>query len=757
MPDDYLPERDARSWLVDKPPAGLTPECWWRGRGESFRAEVALARSAGRPRANAVRDLWRTRSSGDTPVLLVVTYADGGSTKAATCGPVGEQPPVRWDLELEQTARLAAAVLDEPDGHAAVRLLLESLSEVEDALPGVRNDGLLALHDLSDGVPHRPDWQDACERALPLLSRFGRELVTGLGFGTESADALSVELLVDERRRALAVFLDDREDFDRAEPRFGNKSPVTHALNVAQRRGLPWVVLTRGRQIRLYSVNPDIGVGRRGRALTSFGLDLALLPADHAGYLDLVFSPRALDEGGTLEELLESSGRFAADLGARLRDRVYFDAVPTLATAVARHTTIGTPTEQELAAAYEQTLVILFRLLFVAYGEDRGLLPYETNELYREHSLKRLAVELTERRSRDELVFDPTHVDLWERVRALFRAVERGHTEWGVPPYGGIEIYNKPRFEYRDECFVILLINAWELLLKGLLSKHSQSIYYKKKRRQPYRTLSWNDALTRLETRKLWPDTAPPLLAVRRNLELLTVYRDNAVHYYNERNFGVLIYSLAQTSIVNYRDLMSVGFGQSLGDEITWQLLPLGLAPPVDPLEYLRQAGAEPATQRAVGDFIRLLGEATQELEAAGIDTGHLLTLFTVSLRSTKKITHADVVVGVGAAADDGGERVVVRPLDPNRSHPLFQKNILEDVGAELHGVTFTQYTFQAIAWRYGLKTNTTYCWIDDDTQRPRWSRDALIFLRNLTTEDIDAALVQFKARPKQGAFLEAA
>jgi hypothetical protein len=32
-----------------------------------------------------------------------------------------------------------------------------------------------------------------------------------------------------------------------------------------------------------------------------------------------------------------------------------------------------------------------------------------------------------------------------------------------------IEIYNKPGFQYRDECFVILLLNAWELFLKALL------------------------------------------------------------------------------------------------------------------------------------------------------------------------------------------------------------------------------------------------------------------------------------------------
>jgi hypothetical protein len=31
-----------------------------------------------------------------------------------------------------------------------------------------------------------------------------------------------------------------------------------------------------------------------------------------------------------------------------------------------------------------------------------------------------------------------------------------------------IEIYNKPRIEYRDECFVILLLNAWDPRRWGL-------------------------------------------------------------------------------------------------------------------------------------------------------------------------------------------------------------------------------------------------------------------------------------------------
>jgi hypothetical protein len=57
------------------------------------------------------------------------------------------------------------------------------------------------------------------------------------------------------------------------------------------------------------------------------------------------------------------------------------------------------------------------------------------------------------------------------------------------------------------------------------------------------------------------------------NLELLANYRDNAVHFYNVQDFGVLIYALAQTSIVNLRDLLDKAFNIDLGAEINWNLL----------------------------------------------------------------------------------------------------------------------------------------------------------------------------------------
>ena len=37
-----------------------------------------------------------------------------------------------------------------------------------------------------------------------------------------------------------------------------------------------------------------------------------------------------------------------------------------------------------------------------------------------------------------------------------------------------IEVYNKPDFRYREETFSILMVNAWELLLKSLYLEAKQ-------------------------------------------------------------------------------------------------------------------------------------------------------------------------------------------------------------------------------------------------------------------------------------------
>jgi len=208
-------------------------------------------------------------------------------------------------------------------------------------------------------------------------------------------------------------------------------------LAIAQDQSLPWLIVVRGTQLRLYPAKPDVGVGRKGRSETFVELDLALLTEEDAGYLPLLFAPSALVDDGTVVEILTASVDHASALGTRLRERVYVDVVPALAVAVARAMKADTGSEldeAELREAYHRTLIILFRLLFVAYAEDRGLLPYQRNPQYTKKALKSLAREFTDTPG---LEFDDDSHERWNDLLAVWRAVDDGNTAWDVPAYNG--------------------------------------------------------------------------------------------------------------------------------------------------------------------------------------------------------------------------------------------------------------------------------------------------------------------------------
>lgn len=72
-----------------------------------------------------------------------------------------------------------------------------------------------------------------------------------------------------------------------------------------------------------------------------------------------------------------------------------------------------------------------------------------------------------------------------------------------------IEIYNKPNFQNREQIFCILIVSAWETLLKARIvalnnNSHS-SIYvknsngrYKKNRNNEYLTIGLDEAISKL-------------------------------------------------------------------------------------------------------------------------------------------------------------------------------------------------------------------------------------------------------------------
>jgi hypothetical protein len=305
-----------------------------------------------------------------------------------------------------------------------------------------------------------------------------------------------------------------------------------------------------------------------------------------------------------------------------------------------------------------------------------------------------------------------------------------------------IEIYNKPQIEYRDECFTILLVNAWELLLKAVLAKNKQHIYYAKKRSEPYRTLSIQDAL--LQAKDYFPAHIS-YRPVAQNINMLVTYRNNAIHFYNQQGFGVIIYGLAQTSIINFKDLMHSVFNVDISNEMTISLLPLSFGIRPDPIEFLQQAKTDPPKNKAVAQFLKEISQATRELETQRLDTTRFLTVFTVTLQSVKKVSSADVVIAVKGEQDGAKPLIIERSVDPNVSHPLRAKDVIEKVGPEVAGIRFTTYTFQAIIWKCDIRNKPHLYWQSNRGEITRYSPEVPSILKKLTKNEIEVALRDYK------------
>ncbi len=409
----------------------FTSTCLALGRGASP-LEVVIASSSAAPSAATLRSAWKARNGDRAAPLLFVVLHD---QRASICGPAGSDPPAYVSLDRGQVERVCREALEQPDRNAAIRALREILPSLESRLAGLRNEGFLATHELQAGAPKRLDWETSGKKARAALGKRDTALLNALGFRVERLDGVTSILRSNDQRVAVAVLLAPDEAPESSSDRFAGLSPTSYALAVADREQVRWVVVLHGSRIRIHPTEVGVGVGRRGRVETFVQCDANHLADEHAAYLWLLCSAEALTRGASLDQIIEASGRFGSDLAERLRERVYEFVVPALAQGIVAARGIKRPSAKDLTETYEMALVVLFRLLFVAYAEDKDLLPYRWNGLYQRRSLKTKARDLAELASSGR-PFDAGNSQ-WNEVAALWRAVDRGNREWGVPAYDG--------------------------------------------------------------------------------------------------------------------------------------------------------------------------------------------------------------------------------------------------------------------------------------------------------------------------------
>jgi hypothetical protein len=145
------------------------------------------------------------------------------------------------------------------------------------------------------------------------------------------------------------------------------------------------------------------------------------------------------DTGQTFHDVaLHEGEQWKARVTGNL-SRVVFDGptMGTLATEIAGAAGLSGDrlTPAALEEVREGALILLYRLLFVFYAEDRNLLPDEV-EPYASYSITRLRMELARDRKAER-----THSrhgrGRWGQLVTVFRAIAHGDDDLGIPPYNG--------------------------------------------------------------------------------------------------------------------------------------------------------------------------------------------------------------------------------------------------------------------------------------------------------------------------------
>ena len=357
--------------------------------------------------------------------------------------------------------------------------LSESVSETADwqTLDDAALDGLqAALRVIFDSFPTgRTPNESQTEDDLiwPVLTRLGwtaslrqqnlsssgmTDVPDGLLFEDDATKGRANRLAQDWQRYGLGLAVVEskrwQRPLDRQSDRQGEMTaPSTQILRYLRRVDdlttgvLRWGILTNGAQWRLYYQ------GARSVSEQFFEIDLAAV-LDLPGHNDDLFAlsaaerrhslklfalvfrreaflPGAADERTFHQRAIEEGRFYEERVAANLSGLVFGQVFPELAHAIA-----DLAPDAPLSEVREAALILLYRLLFIFYAEDRDLLPVR-DARYDDYALRDRVRGDVGRRKDKEDTFAETLTTYWSAVDDLCRAIDQGEVSIGLPPYNG--------------------------------------------------------------------------------------------------------------------------------------------------------------------------------------------------------------------------------------------------------------------------------------------------------------------------------
>ncbi|WP_448550815.1 DUF3644 domain-containing protein [Thalassotalea montiporae] len=289
-----------------------------------------------------------------------------------------------------------------------------------------------------------------------------------------------------------------------------------------------------------------------------------------------------------------------------------------------------------------------------------------------------------------------------------------------------LEVYNRPSMKNRVEAFTIMMVNAWELLLKAEVLKVDgyEKIFY-----EDDRSISVTDAVKRRLQEK------DP---VRINLETLIDLRDQAVHLLIPELQSQLS-RLFQATVLNYQTRYKNEMGNAPLSGQSVGMLSLVLDGPKPEIALIqKQYGKH--TANSVSRFINQFDKTAKEVDS---------TEFTIPidyrLALVKREDESDLSLSVG---DEGeGAIIITKTKDPELTHPYRMKKALAEINKRQNIEFIKSGAFQAVLnkhkvnkqkkseYRYEIDGIPRYSekfivWFVDNLKQPNWLESAKEFRR---------------------------
>ncbi|MFP4378720.1 MAG: DUF3644 domain-containing protein [Spirochaetales bacterium] len=202
-----------------------------------------------------------------------------------------------------------------------------------------------------------------------------------------------------------------------------------------------------------------------------------------------------------------------------------------------------------------------------------------------------------------------------------------------------IEIHNKPIFSYRYQVVVILIINAWELILKAFILRFSPNVklFYSDGTTKPF-----PDCLAHVQSQ-----VGARFPGLCDNLEVLYRYRNEFIHFYSD-GIDVLVFSIVHRSVHLFHEFVTDVFGAAYAPKGNFVILPIGFRKPVSPLDFLTNESVLSAASPAVKSIVADLISRTERLNSEGVDD-LIFVPYSVATINEHRVNNADIVAAISS------------------------------------------------------------------------------------------------------------